>query len=236
KPSTALSVNLKNTPHDPNPICGHLCGIFCSTQSAYIFNQILHQGKDITLIERVLGRKPSLGMLQVFCCDAYAYDHNHTKLVVPYTKKMCQIGVSSVSKAWLLWRGDTGKVMTSASVRFDEAPIIHGVYVLTGTVDSEAVVLVIVYKRLGDFRLGDVLDEQDVAVSVMKSRDLYGSDSPLYEVAVKLPEAEEWRAAMGEEMKLLEDHQVHMEDDLLLDPFAFMVATRDKWRMQGALR
>ncbi|KNZ45773.1 hypothetical protein VP01_7816g1, partial [Puccinia sorghi] len=42
---------------------------------------------------------------------------------------------------------------------------------------------------IGDFKLGDALDEQDVAVAVLESRDPYGSDSPSYEEAMKSPEA-----------------------------------------------
>ncbi|KNZ48411.1 uncharacterized protein VP01_5690g2 [Puccinia sorghi] len=178
-----------------------------------LLGRIKSLSTDITPIERVLGRKPSVGILRVFGCDAYAYDHGHLKQVVPYAKKLRHIGVSPDSKGWLLWCEETGKVVTAASVQFDEAPIIHAAYSLHGLLDGEAVVSAIGCEDIEDFKLGDALDEQDVAVAVLESRDPYGSDSPSYEEAMKSPEAEEWKEAMSEEMKLLEHHEVHEEAD-----------------------
>lgn len=101
---------------------------FAFKHAAYIFNQVLHHGKDITPLEAVLGRKPSLAMLRVFGFSAYAYDPTHTKQVVPYARKLRHVGISPDSRAWLLWCEETGKISTAALVQFDEAPVIHAAY------------------------------------------------------------------------------------------------------------
>lgn len=64
----------------------------------------------------------------MFGCDTYVYDHEHLKQVVPYATKHQHIGVSYDCKAWILWNEETGKIVTAASVQFDEAPIIHSAY------------------------------------------------------------------------------------------------------------
>ena len=72
-----------------------------------------------------MGSKPSFGMLCVFGCDMYAYEHKKPKQVVPYTKKLRHIGSSPDSKVWILWCEETGKIVTAASLCFDKAPFIH---------------------------------------------------------------------------------------------------------------
>ena len=67
-----------------------------------MFNRLVHWGKEVTPIERVLGIKLSLNMLRVFGCKEYAYDHTHKKQMVPYASKLCHIGVAADSKGWLL--------------------------------------------------------------------------------------------------------------------------------------
>ncbi|KNZ55656.1 uncharacterized protein VP01_2620g1 [Puccinia sorghi] len=135
-------------------------------------------------------QKPSLGMLRVFGCDAYAYDHTHYKQIFPYAKNLKHGGIPPDSKGWLLWCEETGKV-------------------LMAVLDREAIVLAIVCDNLGNFGLGNALDEQDVAVVVLESRDPYESYSPTYDQAIKSVEVREWESAMVEEIDSLEHHQVH---------------------------
>jgi hypothetical protein len=100
--------------------------LYAFRQAAYIFNRMVHWGHEVTPNERVLGVKPTLSMLQVFDCEAYMYDHNHKKQVVPYASKLHHIGVSPDAKGWLLWDKSAKKVHTAVSVQFNEAnPIVE---------------------------------------------------------------------------------------------------------------
>ena len=47
--------------------------------AVYIFNLLVHAGRNATQMEIALGICPSLAMLRVFGCVVYAYDHNHLK-------------------------------------------------------------------------------------------------------------------------------------------------------------
>ncbi|PLW53210.1 hypothetical protein PCANC_09768 [Puccinia coronata f. sp. avenae] len=181
--------------------------------AAYIFNRLLHVGKASTPLEAVLGIRPTLDMLRVFGCVAYAHDHTHLKQVVPYAGKFRHVGILTDSKGWLLWSEDTGKVITEESVRFEEGPILAPVYGLSADAETEAVISAIECHTLGNFKLGDTLDEQDAVVALLESRDPYGADSPTYVEAIGSPDAVDWQAAMQEEMDSLRDLEVHVEVD-----------------------
>ncbi|KNZ46507.1 uncharacterized protein VP01_7200g1, partial [Puccinia sorghi] len=92
--------------------------------------------------------------------------------------------------------------------------------------------------RIGDFRLGDALDGQDAAVKLMESRDPYRLDSPSYEEAVRSGDADDWKAAMKEEISSLDQHQVHVKEDPPKDKKKLLCSRwllGTKRTMQGAL-
>lgn len=79
---------------------------------------------------------------------------------------------------------------------------------------------------------------QDRTVALMEAWDLYGSDSLMYNEAIKSAEEKEWWEAMAEEIDSLEHHGVHVEDD---PPKEWKRLLRSRWlletkrTMQGAM-
>jgi hypothetical protein len=185
---------------------------FAFRQAAYIFNRLVHHGKDVTPVERVLGIKPSLEMLRGFSCEAYAYDHTHKKQMVAYATELRHIGVVADSKGWVFWDPVTKKVSTAISVQFDKNKLhFSPAQPLEDNLD-DSVVSAIECLHLGDFTLGDELDAQDALVEALEDRDTYGNNSPTYHEAMRSPVADKWTAAMSKEQKSLEDMEVWVEE------------------------
>ncbi|KNZ64601.1 uncharacterized protein VP01_1010g6 [Puccinia sorghi] len=153
---------------------------------------VKHLQKDNALDQNLLGR-------------------NRLWQISPYAKKLQHIGIAPDFKVWLLWFKYTGKVITAASVRFDEAPTIHVAYLLSGLEDQEAVLLAIACEGLGDFLHGQCFGQAGCHRG--GHGDPHGSHSLSYEEAVKSAETGEWKVVIEEEMALLEHHRVHVEDE-----------------------
>jgi hypothetical protein len=175
-------------------------------QAAYVFNWLVHCGKDTTPIERVLGTKPLLEMLRVFGCNTYAYDHKHKKRMVPYATKLRHFGVAFGSKGWLLWYPKTRKVTTAISVQFDENKLYVHLAEQDGEHFNEGTILAIECVQLGDFTLGNKLDVQDALVEKLDARDTYGNNSPTFSKAMRSV-----AEAMAEEQKVLEEMGLWVE-------------------------
>jgi hypothetical protein len=124
--------------------------------AVYIFNFLVHAGRNATPMEIALGICPLLAMLRVFECVAYAYHHNHLKQVVLYAGQYCHVGILLDSNGWLLWCEDTGKVIAAASVRFEESstlPLVSELDAdwLESNLKTEAMISAIETGALGDF-------------------------------------------------------------------------------------
>jgi hypothetical protein len=177
----------------------------------YIFNWMVHAGKHTTPLEIALGVRLLLAMLRVFGCVAYAYQHNHLKQVIPYAGRYYHVGILQDANAWLLWCEETGNVITAASVRFNESPVLPSVYCMDVGVREDDPQTKAIVSAIETGMLGDALDAQDALVDMLERRDPYGADSPTYQEAVKSLQVKEWQAAMAEEQGSLEELGVHVK-------------------------
>ncbi|MCP4339240.1 MAG: DDE-type integrase/transposase/recombinase, partial [Desulfobulbaceae bacterium] len=70
------------------------------------------------------GRKPSVGHLRIFGCQAFAViPKDHRRKLDPKAEKCLFLGYELNSKAYRLWNLDTGKVVIRIQVTFDESKI-----------------------------------------------------------------------------------------------------------------
>lgn len=113
--------------------------------AAWILNRLVHAGATKTPIELATLKRPLLTMLRPFACRAFLYDHTHLKQMTPYARQLHHLGVCPDSKGWLFYNKDTHKLTPGISAKFvpPEARV-HGIEALS----------------LGDFTLGDELDQR----------------------------------------------------------------------------
>lgn len=174
-------------------------------QAAFIFNRLVHEGKEQTPCEAALGFKPSIDMLRVFGCVAYVFDHTHLKQINDYGKKMRHVGSCHDSKGWYFYDESTGKIIKALSAEFVENKF---------SLEDPTKLNLIEASTLGDFTLGDELDKQDELIAHIMSLSICNPDNPTYDEAVNSDEAEEWKDSMGEEVSDLLRMEVFEEVDL----------------------
>ncbi|MBW0516908.1 hypothetical protein O181_056623 [Austropuccinia psidii MF-1] len=113
------------------------------------------------------------------------------------------LSITPKSKAWYFWIPGNDRVVQSASVKFDENIF------FPGPPKPGAVLLTIPVTNITDYLMVKEIDRQDAVItSLNSSHEMNDILLTSYKEALKLREAENWKMAIAEEIKSMEDEKV----------------------------
>ncbi|MBW0468093.1 hypothetical protein O181_007808 [Austropuccinia psidii MF-1] len=179
--------------------------------AVWIFNRTLHVDATRTPYEIVGGKKPSLVALRVFGAKSYLYDHlsrkdMSSKAVVGY-----HLGITPDSKGWLFWIPDRRNIVRSASVKFDENSF------FTAKANHAGVLSSIQINNIFDDSMVKLLEQQDFFISAINSNHDMADITPRdFDSAMLSTESGQWKNAVAEELRSMDDQDVFEVCDLSL--------------------
>ncbi|MBW0541875.1 hypothetical protein O181_081590, partial [Austropuccinia psidii MF-1] len=174
-------------------------------QAVWVFNRVVHGFSDKTPYEMVMGRKPSLGVLRVFCCRAYMHNLTHKKDLSPKAKELIHLGIAEDSKGWLFWDAVSKQVVWSASVVFDEGDVGKATIPSAHSIEIN---------NLFDPTMLQEIAYQDEALNITAAGCSLHNDSPsTYHEAMASSDHYRWAEAMEEELRSLQTMGVWESED-----------------------
>ncbi|MBW0469390.1 hypothetical protein O181_009105 [Austropuccinia psidii MF-1] len=116
------------------------------------------------------------------------------------------LGITPKSKAWYFWVPRHDRVVRSASVKFDKTTF------FPGPTKPGAVLSTIQVTNIADNLMVKEINRQDAVItSLNSSHNMNDILLTSYKEALKLREAENWKMAIAEEIKSMEDEKVLMK-------------------------
>ena len=89
--------------------------------AAWVHNRVVGARRPVSPFQALTGKAPDLSSARVFGCPAYVHvDKSQRRQFDEKGRKGVMVGYSSNSAGWLVYFPDTGSVVTTRSVAFDE--------------------------------------------------------------------------------------------------------------------
>ncbi|MBW0473175.1 hypothetical protein O181_012890 [Austropuccinia psidii MF-1] len=156
---------------------------------------MLHADDTITPYEIVAKKKPSLLSFHVFGARRYVYDHLFQKDLSERSIVGYHLGEAPDSKGWLFWVPNTRKIITGASVKFNEQCFWRK---NSAFVPSAMLIQV---SNIFDNSMIKNIDGQDKSVdSINVSYDPLNATPIRYKIAIVSAEANDWSMAINSEL------------------------------------